>query len=309
MAITLKEFLILKEDASSLKAAISSMGYSNIKDMSSRSFAIYVPAKDRLSVAQKLADKLGGKLSVTGASAGKPIVEFGVGLKVFVKPKPGAGRGGTAKEDAQLSSLQKQIESELAENDLMELSIKIDRVYYNVAKAVTTPGTPKSDFHLLNFEDDEVVWISHKDGSKAKDFQQWGGMSERAEANIANHIESKNFIADVKSRFGTVMPVATTVSRKISSPKLAGMSIYGNKFGGALGRQNVTILLQGPVKLVKKMGYYELTSNHTSVNGDIMTGGYAAVFMAIYKGDRSNFGIKGARFAIQPEDSRKSEKI
>lgn len=309
MAITFKQFFISESIASDLKASIDSMGYKEIVNISSRRFKILVPAKNRLEVAQKIADKLGGKLASTGTDAGKPVVEFVGDIKVYVKPKPGTGVGGTAKEDAQLSSLQKQIEAELEKSDLMELPVKIGNRYYSVAGAASTPGTPKSDFHLLNLKGEEVVWISHKDGSKAKDFQQWGGMSGRSEPEIARHKESKKFIADVKAKFGDVMPRATTVSRKIADSTLAGMSVYGNKFGSAMGRQNVTILLQGPVKLVKKRGYYELTSNHTSVNGDVMTGGYAPVFMAIYKGDRNNFGVKGARFAIQPADSRKSEKI
>jgi hypothetical protein len=68
-------------------------------------------------------------------------------------------------------------------------------------------------------------------------------------------------------------------------------------------------MLQGAVKLVKRKDYYELSSNHTSLNGEKQTNGYEPMFMAIYKGDRSNFGVKGARFAIQPKSSRKSKEI
>lgn len=309
MAVTFKQFMLMEDIISDLKDSISAMGYGDIKDISARRFKVLVPAKDRMIVAEKLVKTLGGKFVTTGTAAGKPVIEFVGGVVVYVKPNPGSGVGGTSKEDAQLASLQKQIQNELEQNNLMELSIKIGAKYYSVAGAASTPGTPKSDFHLLNLKSEEVVWISHKDGSSAKDFQQWGGMSDRSETTIARHPESKKFIEDVKTRFGGVMPRATTVSRKIVDTKLAGMAVYGNRFGLELGRQNVTILLQGPVKLVKKNDHYELTSNHTSINGDAMTEGYAPVFMAIYKGDRSNFGIKGARFAIQPAESRKSEKI
>lgn len=285
------------------------MGYKDIINISSTRFKVVVPAKERMKIAEKIVSELGGKLVTTGSEAGKPVVEFDGGIKIYVKPKFGTGVGGTAKEDAQLESLQKQIQAELDDSNLMQLSIKIGAIYYNVAGAATTPGTPKSDFHLLNLKGEEVVWISHKDGSRAKDFQQWGGMTLKSEPEIAKHPETKKFIEDVRAMFGNVMPRATTVSREIKDKKLAGMSIYGNKFGSSFGRQNVTLLLQGPVKLVKKIGYYQITSNHTSVNGDIMRGGYEPMFMAIYKGDRSNYGIKGARFAIQPADSRKSKKI
>jgi hypothetical protein len=40
-----------------------------------------------------------------------------------------------------------------------------------------------------------------------------------------------------------------------------------------------------------------------------MTGDYEPVFMAIYKGDRSDFGIKGTRVVIAPVGSRKVTSI
>lgn len=299
-----------EETAEDYRQSIIRMGYRNLKNISSKRFKILVPAKDRMKVADKIASRLGGALVTKGNDAGKPVVEFVGGIFLYVKPEPGSGVGGTAKEDAQLDSLQKQIQDELSKTDLMELKLKIGNKYYAVAGAATTPGTPKSDFHLLNNKGIEVVWISHKDGSKAKDFQQWGGMSARAEPEIAKHEETQKFIDDVKKEFGGVMPRATTVARPVKDKNLMGMSVYGNKYkSGKLGRQNVSILLQGPVKLVKSKNYYELQSNHTSINGDIMTGDYAPVFMAIYKGDRNNFGVKGARFAIQPKASRKFKDI
>ena len=299
-----------EETAEDYRQSIIRMGYRNLKNISSKRFKILVPAKDRMKVADKIASRLGGALVTKGNDAGKPVVEFVGGIFLYIKPEPGSGVGGTAKEDAQLASLQKQIQDELTKTDLMELKLKIGNKYYAVAGAATTPGTPKSDFHLLNNKGIEVVWISHKDGSKAKDFQQWGGMSARAEPEIAKHKETQKFINDVKKEFGGVMPRATTVARPVKDKNLMGMSVYGNKYkSGVLGRQNVTILLQGPVKLVKSKNCYELKSNHTSINGDIMTGDYTPVFMAIYKGDRNNFGVKGARFAIQPKASRKFRDI
>ena len=87
-------------------------------------------------------------------------------------------------------------------------------------------------------------------------------------------------------------------------------SVYGNQFGGPLGRQNTSILLQGPVKLVKRGKVYELESNHVHLNGEsVDSGGFEPVLMAIYKGDRDNEGIKGTRLAIQPIQSRKGDEF
>lgn len=304
-----ENFAQLIESLNAIKAAVRQLGYKDIKDLSGRRFKILVPAAERMDAAQQIASKLGGSMLSTGREAGKPIVEFGGGYRVYVKPKLRTGVGGTAKEDAQLISLQKQIQDELETSGMIELPIKIGHKIYNVAGAATTPGTPKSDFHLLDKNGKEVVWISHKDGSTAKDFQQWGGMSPRVEPKIANHPESKKFVEDVRTMFGDKMPRATTVSRLIKDVKLANLSVFGNQYGKAFGRQNTTMVLQGPVKLKKKGNEYIITSNHTIINGDEITGGYKPAFMAIYKGDRDDFGIKGARFAIQPIASRKSKEI
>jgi len=229
-------------------------------------------------------------------------------LTNFTKNKEFGGLGigsGTVKEDRELSSLIKQIENLKSIVKKSTVPIRVGRTTYEISTAASTPGTPKSDFHLIDIEGNEVVWISHKDGKTAKDFQQWGGMSERAESAIYNHKESQSFINDVRSKTGAQMPSATTYARKITSERLKNLSIYGNQYGKKLGRQNVSILLQGPVKLVKKGSVYLLDSNHVHLNGEKMTGDFVPVFMAIYKGDRSNFGIRGARFAIQPLGSRK----
>lgn len=308
--LSFSQFIRESEDLETLKSSIKSE-YSSFKSklLSLRRFALYVPAKDRISIAKKLAKKFGGEMAKDGNVAGKPVVDLPFGLRVFVKPIPGTGVGGTAREDAQLKSLQKQIETALSEDNVIEIQIKIDGRVYNVAGAATTSGTPKSDFHLLDAKGNQVVWISHKDGSKPSHFQQWSGMSKRKEPEIYSHPETQKFIEDVKKITNSVMPNRTTLSRVIKDRRLINLSLYGNKFGSSFGIQNVTLMLQGPVKLVKKKDYYELQSNHTAVNGEKMSGGYEPTFMAIYKGDRSNFGIKGARFAIQPKASRKSREI
>jgi hypothetical protein len=57
---------------------------------------------------------------------------------------------------------------------------------------------------------------------------------------------------------------------------------------------------------LKKNGiYYELDSNHVHYNGDPMTGEYEPVLTAIYKGDRSDAGVKGTRIVIMPIGGRK----
>ena len=64
-------------------------------------------------------------------------------------------------------------------------------------------------------------------------------------------------------------------------------------------------MLQGPVKLKKDSNRYVLSSNHVHYNGEQMTGSYEPVLAAIYKGDRSDAGVKGTRIVIMPIGGRK----
>jgi len=216
----------------------------------------------------------------------------------------GKGSGaGTAKEDVQLKSLQDQIIAEIKKSSKATITIDINGIEHEIVGVVTTPGVPKSDFHLIDIEGNEVVWISHKDGRSAKDHQQWGGMSKRKEPDIFNHRETKSFIEDLKKEFPGGLPRATTLYRKIKDKSLQKKAVYGNQSGGKLGQQNVSIVLQGPVKL--KGG--KLSANKVHYNGQDIKSGYEPVFMAMYKGpDRNDAGVKKTRLSIYPTEGRKT---
>ena len=234
-------------------------------------------------------------------------------LTDFVKNKDFGGRGegsGTAKEDRALSSLRYQINKAKTTEGCATIKIQIGSKTYDVFDIVTTPGTPKSDFHLIDIDGKSVAWISHKDGSTAKDFQQWGGLSSSKEPKLSTHKESIKFINDLKAyckaKGLTGLPRATTVARKISDKNLKMLSVYGNAYGGIYNTQNVTLMLQGDVMLNKtNFSTYNITAGHTHLNGENMMSDYEPVFMAIYKGDRSDYGVTGTRIVIAPAGSRK----
>lgn len=208
---------------------------------------------------------------------------------------------GTVKEDQQLNSLVKQIDEAKANESSATLKVKVGSKIFDVYRADSTNGTPKSDFHLEDINNEEIVWISHKDGSTAKHFQQWGGISEKKEPLIFNHPETQKFITDLKKKFLNGLPPATTLYRHISDKRLKMLAVYGNQFGGQEGQQNVSILLQGEVKLKKQSKHYIISATHVHYNGDsVDSNGYEPVLMAIFKGDRSDAGVKGTRIVISP---------
>lgn len=233
-------------------------------------------------------------------------------LSALGKDRDFGGKGagfGTRDEDRELKSLNDQLDDIRSKDKTGTVKIKIGNNTYDVASAVSTPGTPKSDFHLVDSKGNEVVWISHKKGRTAKDINQWGGVSKRSEPLIFNHPETQKFARDVTSMYGEGLPRATSISRKIKDKKLKMMSMYGNQYGKPLGRQNVTLLIQGPVKLRKRSGAYVFDSNHIHLNGEsVDRTEFEPVFMAIYKGDRNDLGLKGTRVVISAKGGRKVKK-
>jgi hypothetical protein len=229
-------------------------------------------------------------------------------LSDFVKTKEFGGKGegsGTLKEDAALKSLKEQINAAKVKEGMAAIPVKIGTKIYMITDAISTPGTPKSDFHLVDINGKEVAWISHKDGSRAKDFQQWGGLSKTKEPKLYNHKETQAFVQEIHKLYPHGLPNATTVARKIEDNQLKMMSVYGNEYGKSFSRQNTTLMLQGDIALKKIGSNYNITATHTHLNGEKMIGDYEPVFMAIYKGDRSDFGIKGTRVVIAPYGCRK----
>jgi hypothetical protein len=219
-------------------------------------------------------------------------------------------RGGTIKEDRELESLNQQIDEAKKRLGSSTIPVKVGNKIYNVFRAESTPGTPKSDFHLIDNDGKEIVWISHKDGRGPKDFQQWGGISQNKEPTIFLHPETQKFITELKSVYPTGLPPATSLYQKIKDKKLKMLSVYGNKYGSSQGQQNVSILLQGPIQLVKSGSNYVLSANHVHYNGDsVDADGFEPVLMAIFKGDRSDAGIKGTRIVISPIAGRKASEF
>lgn len=241
--------------------------------------------------------------------SGTQLAKF-ASLTELIKTPEFGGRGiggGVVAESRALKALTTDLESSIQENKgPIGISIKNDLIP-DVVGLQKTPGTPKSDFHFIDSSGKPVIWISHKDGRSAKDFQQWGGISERKEPNINRHRETQKFIDDLKNAYpngvGAESSQPKSLYRKIIDDKLKMMSIYGNEyFTARYGPQNVTILLQGPPGLKKlSLGRYRLVANHVHVNGESMDRTeFEPVFMAIHKGDRNDAGLKATRVVISP---------
>jgi hypothetical protein len=218
--------------------------------------------------------------------------------------RPNAPATGTDFEVTAANNINEQISEILSKTGKKSIKVSIASNEYTVTKAAKLGGNAKADLAMLDDSGNEVAWISYKKGTRATDFQQWSGLTE---GSISSHPEVQMFIQQVQQMFKDTMPSATTVAKMIKDPKLKKYAIYGADFKIAnrnLGRQNVSLVAQGDIKLKKNGTTFEFISERTYDNGETITSDYEPVLMVIYKGDRGQFGIKGARFGIQPRSAR-----
>lgn len=204
-------------------------------------------------------------------------------------------------EEKEIVSIRQQLSDIRKETGQPIVPIKIGSTIYQVCDIQKTPGTPKSDFHFLDINGKEIVWMSHKDGSKASDFQQWGGVSKIV-PNTHKHKETKEFIEQIAENFPEGLPPKTNIVKDIEDKILKAKAVYGDDYtlgSKRYGQNNVTLVLQGPVKL-KKMGQsYIVTANHVHKNGEAMTGDYDPTFDANYRQGRGQ-PVPNSRMGIWP---------
>ena len=233
----------------------------------------------------------------------------------FFKTPDLGGKGvgfGTRAEDRELAGLRKEIEAMMEKTQSGVLNMFVGKRKVVVAGVASTPGTPKSDFHLLDDKGEEVAWISHKDGRGPGDFQQYGGLAHKV---FQNNKEVRAFMEALQNEYPDGMKRGDSAKRELKDRKVINQSVWGVDYGGARGRNNVDEFHQGPMK-IKKAGAdtYKIVSRHSDTNGSIPKGGYKAIFYARYTGDR-NARIAGINFknsrvgvfsAAQPSKGTKS---
>jgi hypothetical protein len=204
-----------------------------------------------------------------------------------------------------------------AENEaLVDINAKLDALLKNLGKPyinvdvngkvvkcsgfVKTEGTPKSDFHIVDPSGKEVAWISHKKGTRAKDFQQYGGMVELSGAK-----ELEKFVSDVKDILKNLgsenaLPMKTAFARKVKDKSVRMRTLFGKDYNAAKpdSRQNIDVLYQGVLNFKKVGKNYEITSSHTVFHGEEPTGDYEPYYYIRPEQAKTQFGVKGGRFFI-----------
>lgn len=214
----------------------------------------------------------------------------------------GKGTGFSKRDElAVVDSIAQQIQAAITKEQQEFIQLSIVGDVKKVDGVRSTPGNPKSDFEFT-FQNNPVFWISHKDGTKASDHQQYGGLTCVSGKPVCGHPETMSFVEEISKRYGQGMPPGTSVWRKIKDSQLKLLSIFGFDYGSNFGPNNVTALYQGNVTLVPKgNNVYEINAAHSVFNGQLPTGTYEPILYGRFSGSRGgNHGIKDLRTGILP---------
>lgn len=224
-------------------------------------------------------------------------------VKVIIKPEKPIDRGAQERMALKkMSDALKQAVKETGGPIVLNINGKLVVGVYSVKN---TKGQPKSDFHFTDKRGKILLHVSHKKGSKPQDFQQWGGISED---EIIHHPEVQDFILRCRLKFGEKISPGTAAYAPIKDIDLKLMSVFGVDYDKETTSENrVDVIIQGDPGLKKAgtPGVYKLTATgNLHLNGDLPKGGFDPVLSVMYKGDRSQAGIAGARFSIYPKTGR-----
>lgn len=215
---------------------------------------------------------------------------------------------GLFKENLAVEALKTSLDAAIKVNHgPITLTVDGTKVPDIISVKITANPSVKSDFELVNTDGKGVVWISHKDGSTTKHFQQWGGISLTKEPKIFHHLETQSFLANLMKAYPKGLSSGMTLFRRIKDRNLKMMAVYGNDFAsGKLGEQNVSVTLQGEPFIEKTGNSWQINAVHRHYSGSSLdANGYEPVFMALYSPGRNSGGVLLTRIGIWPISGRK----
>jgi len=205
----------------------------------------------------------------------------------------------TKHETSALNEFDALIKNILQENNLESINIKVGNdIYENIISAVNQPGVPKSDFNLINSDNQPIVFISHKIGGGAKSFARWGGF---VFAFKEENEEVMQFVQNISKKItNNTFEKNATFAQKINDPKLKNRIVFGKNFGGEFDKNNVQIIIQGKITLTPENNIYVLSGENTWLNGQIPEGEFEPVLEAHYRGDFTSLKFKNAESFSRP---------
>lgn len=180
----------------------------------------------------------------------------------------------------------------------------------NVYGANKIDGTPKADIALVTFNErskkfENSYFISHKLGSDAASFQQYSGVTEKADGRVRGAISKDatvlEFLRKVAAVHKRIVQDKERFYMEITDKALIGKSVYGPEFApGRKGIDNIHMIAQGNPVFRAQGKQHELSFSGpgTTFAPDVshfMSGSYTAVLGARFNSGRG-FDIDGKRY-------------
>ncbi len=281
----------------------------------------FIMNKDLLPIFQKLMQdpklpRLGRKeaVEVSGKLEGRRVTLMYP--HDFYKTTEYGGKGegsGTKAEGAALAKFQDNFFRILEKEGRTAIPLRIGRRVVEFADIEQPPGTPKSDFNILDRKGNAVGFISHKKpelsakGEIRSAGQQYGGLSDReSKGMFKRNKELSDFIGTMmidhqeehgyrKDAFAGLYP-GESYARKVEDKNIVMTAIFGFDYRKRPGLNNVDEYHVGDMTLEKEGSAYVIKSMHKLKNGEMPKGKYEAYYYARYTRDM-NPTIQGIKFS------------
>jgi len=239
-----------------------------------------------------------------------------------------------AVETAEVSNVKGALKG-LKRNKNGLINLMIGSTIYEVHDFVQVPGRPKADMTFVDKKGKDIVYVSHKGGKVAGDFQQYGGaqdigmdnssgkttLSASGDRDVQFFLKKVQAVALAKGATmedGKVnlssLPKGNNFAFPVKDSEIFGLVMFGKDYhSGRFGLNNCHILLDGTVSFdeVRNGVYKPVASFHSFVNpkekgGDKFptskTDTYHPYFIVTRSSAQglSQAGMKNARFGVWP---------
>jgi hypothetical protein len=183
-------------------------------------------------------------------------------------------------------------------------------IFKDIYGANKVEGTPKADIALVTYDAKtkkfkDVCFISHKMGKDASGFQQYSGITTKADGAKAGAISKDKtvvaFLDNLTAFHEAVVGGKERFYRTIKDKNLIGKAIYGPLYGASqFGIDNIHLIGQGDAVFRKTGEKHVLDfSAHAVYNPDIADfkkDDYTAIIGARYSSGR-NYESKGKTYS------------
>jgi hypothetical protein len=271
---------------------LQQLGYTPTRGPGASEIVIKVPSKDRIIVSKFIMDKIPDSQRINNDK----IVKTADGIKILVKPEGGRGGGGRNYETSQIKKINEFIKSTCEKTGVPAIKLQVGKSVVLASEVKKLPEGLKADIAILNSNGEEIAWISLKQGPGPDNIPGWGGVN-----HLGRDIEIRAFADKAKALFPQEFPRRKCFISKVTNKRLKDLVVFGKNFGGAFGRSNVNLVLQGePLFNQTENGTYIITGDaNTWANGQTPTGDYDPV-LCVRRGDRSDFGVPLGRIFMNP---------